>query len=176
LARRINDTISSLTNIDAILTETSGDLTEAKAVKDRADAAKIQAQGILTVAQQVLDSLAAAQAAQDRAQLAIDTAEKVSHIRIKRRFYLLSFVIFFCPRLPGHFYYLDFFRPIGSLIFFFNPFRNFKMLEHESDLAVNINSQIPSHFATLNVTPPTTTFLTRFCFYVCRTLARPSCT
>lgn len=78
LARRINDTISSLTNIDAILAETSGDLASAKALKDRADAAKAHAQGILTIAQQVLESLAAAQAAQDKAQAAIQTADKVN--------------------------------------------------------------------------------------------------
>jgi len=78
LARRINETISSLTNIDRILAETSGDLASAKALKERADNAKAQAQGILTVAQQVIDSLAAAQAAQDRAQEAIQTADKVS--------------------------------------------------------------------------------------------------
>lgn len=78
LARRINETIASLTNIDAILAETSGDLASAKALKDRADAAKSHAQGILTVAQQVLESLAAAQAAQDKAQEAIQTADKVS--------------------------------------------------------------------------------------------------
>jgi laminin, beta 1 len=77
LARRINDTIASLTDIDAILAETSGDLASAKALKERADAAKADAQGILTVAQQVLDSLATAQAAQDRAQEAIQTADKV---------------------------------------------------------------------------------------------------
>lgn len=77
LARRINDTISSLTNIDAILAETSGDLASAKALKDRADAAKLHAQGILTIAQQVIDSLATAKAAQDKAQEAIQTADKV---------------------------------------------------------------------------------------------------
>ncbi len=77
LARRINETILSLTNIDAILAETSGDLMAAKALKDRADAAKSRAQGILTVAQQVLESLTAAQAAQDIAQDAIQTADKV---------------------------------------------------------------------------------------------------
>jgi laminin beta 1 len=77
LARRINDTISSLTNIDAILAETSGDLASAKALKDRADAAKAHAQGILTVAQQVFESLAAAKAAQDKAEEAIQTADKV---------------------------------------------------------------------------------------------------
>lgn len=76
LARRINDTISSLTNIDAILAETSGDLASAKALKDRADAAKAHAQGILTVAQQVFESLAAAKAAQDKAEEAIQTADK----------------------------------------------------------------------------------------------------
>ena len=78
LARRINETIASLTNIDAILAETSGDLASAKALKDRADAAKSHAQGILTVAQQVLESLTAAQAAQEKAQEAIQTADKVT--------------------------------------------------------------------------------------------------
>lgn len=89
LARRINDTISSLTNIDAILAETSGDLASAKSLKDRADAAKAHAQGILTVAQKVFDSLAAAQAAQDKAQEAIQTADKV---KIIISFILLLFI------------------------------------------------------------------------------------
>ena len=77
LARRIQETIASLTDIDAILAETSGDLSAAKSLKDRADAAKVRAQGILTVAQQVLESLSTAQSAQDRAQEAITTADKV---------------------------------------------------------------------------------------------------
>ncbi|XP_045036688.1 myosin-7B-like [Daphnia magna] len=80
LARRINDTISSLTNIVAILSETSGDLASAKALKDRADTAKAHAQGILTVVQQVLDSFAAAKAAQDKAEEAIQTADKEKDI------------------------------------------------------------------------------------------------
>ncbi|KZS01568.1 Laminin subunit beta-1, partial [Daphnia magna] len=85
LARRNNDTFSSLTSIDAILAETSGDLASAKALKDRADTAKAHAQGILTVVQQVLDSLVAAKAAQDKAEEAIQTADKdisaaVSHL------------------------------------------------------------------------------------------------
>ena len=79
LARRINDTILSLTNIDAILSETSDDLASAKALKDRADRAKAEAQDILTVAQQVFDSLASAQSAQERAQEVIQTADKVRH-------------------------------------------------------------------------------------------------
>lgn len=98
LARRINETIASLTNIDAILAETSGDLAAAKALKDRADAAKARAQGILTVAQQVLESLTAAQAAQDRAHEAIQTADKVTttilmlHADRRRSSYLFSFL------------------------------------------------------------------------------------
>lgn len=40
LARQINDTIASLTNIDAILNDTAGDLAEAQALKSRADRAK----------------------------------------------------------------------------------------------------------------------------------------
>lgn len=40
LARQINDTIASLTNIDAILNATAGDLAEAQALKTRADRAK----------------------------------------------------------------------------------------------------------------------------------------
>lgn len=77
LAQKINDTISSLTNIDAILEATSGDLASAKALKIRADAAKANAKDILRVTEQVLASLSAAQEAQDRAHQAIQTADKV---------------------------------------------------------------------------------------------------
>jgi len=75
LARRINETIQSLTNIDYILLETADDLASANALKSRADEAKSAAQNILTVAQQVFDALKVAQEAQDQAQEAIETAE-----------------------------------------------------------------------------------------------------
>merc|ERR1712071_409559 len=65
LAHRINETISSLTNIDFILSETADDLASANALKDRADTAKVAAEGILTVAQQVVDALNVARKAQE---------------------------------------------------------------------------------------------------------------
>ena len=40
LAKKINDTIASLTNIDDILEETEGDLSKANALKKQADGAK----------------------------------------------------------------------------------------------------------------------------------------
>jgi hypothetical protein len=40
LAKKINDTISSLTNIDDILDETTDDLNSANALKKQADSAK----------------------------------------------------------------------------------------------------------------------------------------
>ena len=77
LAHRINETISSLTNIDFILSETADDLASANALKDRADTAKVAAEGILTVAQQVVDALNVARKAQEQAQKAIETADTV---------------------------------------------------------------------------------------------------
>lgn len=40
LAQKINDTVSSLTNIDAIIRETENDLNNAKIQKQKADEAK----------------------------------------------------------------------------------------------------------------------------------------
>lgn len=82
LARRINDTIQSLTDIDVILLETADDLASANALKARADVAKNAAQDILTVAQQVSDALAVAQEAQDQAETAIQTADTVLFFKI----------------------------------------------------------------------------------------------
>ena len=77
LAQRINETMSSLTNVDVILSETADDLASANALKDRADTAKVAAEGILTVAQQVVDALNVALKAQEQAQKAIETADTV---------------------------------------------------------------------------------------------------
>ncbi|XP_055926474.1 laminin subunit beta-1-like [Argiope bruennichi] len=74
LARQINDTIASLTNIDAILNATAGDLAEAQTLKTRADRAKENAEAILDTAKQVLDALEEAQKAQEKAEAAIDKA------------------------------------------------------------------------------------------------------
>ncbi|XP_035224803.1 laminin subunit beta-1-like isoform X2 [Stegodyphus dumicola] len=76
LAREINDTIASLTNIDAILNATAGDLAEAQALKNRADRAKENAEAILDTAKQVLEALEEAREAQLRAQTAIEKANK----------------------------------------------------------------------------------------------------
>lgn len=76
LAKQINDTIDSLTNIDTILEATAGDLALARNLKDRADRAKENADSILDTAQRVLNALEEAEAAQGKAQAAIDEANK----------------------------------------------------------------------------------------------------
>lgn len=76
LARQINDTIASLTDIDKILAETAGNLDLARGLKGRADRAKKKAEEILEVAQQVLTALDDARDAQDKAQKAIDKANQ----------------------------------------------------------------------------------------------------
>lgn len=90
LAQKINYTISSLTNIDAVLSETADDLMSAKKLEERADAAKADAQGILTVAQHVLDLLTKAQTAQDHAEEAISTAVEVKDTQT-----LIGFIVLF---------------------------------------------------------------------------------
>lgn len=53
LARQINDTMAGITNIENILTETSGDLARANELKTRADRAKARADEVLSTAKQV---------------------------------------------------------------------------------------------------------------------------
>ncbi|XP_076350667.1 laminin subunit beta-1-like isoform X2 [Tachypleus tridentatus] len=72
LAQQINDTIKSLTDIDAILSATKGGLSLARGLKERADEAKVNADGILGNAQLVKQLLDEAKEAQDRAKAAID--------------------------------------------------------------------------------------------------------
>ena len=74
LARQINDTMSGITNIEAILVATAGDLARANDLKRRADRAKVRADEILDTAKQVLDALDRAKDAQYRAQEAIRKA------------------------------------------------------------------------------------------------------
>lgn len=75
LAQQINDTIANLTNIDAILDATAGDLGRAIDLKERADIAKGNADIILDVAKQVVAALEDAGEAQDNAEAAIAKAK-----------------------------------------------------------------------------------------------------
>ena len=75
LARQINETIASLTNIQAILDATAEDLATAKSLKQRADAAKAEAERILETAQSVLTALERAATAQEAARTAMGSAE-----------------------------------------------------------------------------------------------------
>ncbi|XP_077546511.1 laminin subunit beta-1 isoform X2 [Haemaphysalis longicornis] len=76
LAREINDTIASLTDIDAILRETGPDLSLAKDLKARADLARTKANKILDTAKEVLQNLDDAAEAQGKAKQAIDQARE----------------------------------------------------------------------------------------------------
>ncbi|KAH6921814.1 hypothetical protein HPB50_005331 [Hyalomma asiaticum] len=76
LAKEINDTISSLTDIDAILRETGEDLRLAKDLKAQADRARTMANKILDTAKEVLQNLDDAAEAQGRAKEAIDEARR----------------------------------------------------------------------------------------------------
>ncbi|XP_013782951.1 laminin subunit beta-1-like [Limulus polyphemus] len=75
LAQQINHTIKSLTDIDAILNATADNLALAKGLKERADQAKINADGILGNAQLVQQLLDEAEEAQEKAKAAIDGAK-----------------------------------------------------------------------------------------------------
>ncbi|XP_066949126.1 laminin subunit beta-1 isoform X9 [Macrobrachium rosenbergii] len=71
LAEKITLTIESLTNIDAIIDATRNDLALAVNLKERADRAKLKAEGTLGVAKRVVLALEEAAAAQDSAEEAI---------------------------------------------------------------------------------------------------------
>ncbi|XP_071527687.1 laminin subunit beta-1 isoform X7 [Panulirus ornatus] len=71
LAERITLTIESLTNIDAIIDATRNDLDLAVQLKERADQAKLKAEGTLGVAERVVEALNEAGAAQDAAEQAV---------------------------------------------------------------------------------------------------------
>ena len=75
LARQINETMASLTNIQDILDDTAEDLAAAKSLKQRADAAKAEAERILETAQSVLTALERADTAQEAAGAAMGSAE-----------------------------------------------------------------------------------------------------
>ncbi|XP_065338114.1 laminin subunit beta-1 isoform X2 [Cloeon dipterum] len=77
LAQMINNTISSLTNIDDILAATSGDLNTANSLKHDADEAKAEAEGMLKRAEEVLNELLNATATQKQAEDAIEKANDV---------------------------------------------------------------------------------------------------
>lgn len=74
LARKINETISSLTNIDKILQETAGDLNTAEQLHQQADRAKEMADNILDTVEQVLNMLRLAAIEQAKATAAIAAA------------------------------------------------------------------------------------------------------
>lgn len=74
LARKINETLSSLTNIDKILQDTAGDLNTAEQLHQQADRAKEMADNILETVQQVLNMLRLAAIEQARAAAAIAAA------------------------------------------------------------------------------------------------------
>lgn len=74
LSQRINSSVSQLTNIENIITETKPDLERAKALKQNATAVNKAANLTLEMANKVLEALDEAQAAQDAAENAIDKA------------------------------------------------------------------------------------------------------
>lgn len=71
LAEKITLAIETLTNINAIIDATRNDLDLAIQLKERADRAKIKAEGTLGVAERVVEALTEASAAQDAAEQAI---------------------------------------------------------------------------------------------------------
>ncbi|XP_037091485.1 laminin subunit beta-1-like isoform X2 [Pollicipes pollicipes] len=77
LARQINSTISSLTNIQVILDETADDLATAYALKQRADVAKSAAEKILQTAESVMTALDRAETAQQAARTAMGSVETI---------------------------------------------------------------------------------------------------
>lgn len=82
LARKINETISSLTDIEGILKETADDLGNANSLRERADQAKMKADKMLSTAKQVLSALDEAVNAQTRAEQSIN--ETLGHIETAR--------------------------------------------------------------------------------------------
>lgn len=74
LARKINETLSSLTNIDKILQDTAGDLNTAEQLHQQAVMAKEAADNILNTVEQVLNMLRLAAIEQARAAAAIAAA------------------------------------------------------------------------------------------------------
>ncbi|XP_038213536.1 laminin subunit beta-1 [Zerene cesonia] len=74
LSQRINSTVSQLTNIENIITETKPDLDKAKALKQNATIVNKSANLTLEMANKVLEALDEAQAAQDAAENAIERA------------------------------------------------------------------------------------------------------
>lgn len=74
LARKINETLSSLTNIDKILRDTADDLNTAEQLHQQADRAKDAADNILETVEQVLAMLRLAALEQARAAAAIAAA------------------------------------------------------------------------------------------------------
>ncbi|BES91346.1 LamNT [Nesidiocoris tenuis] len=74
LAKQINNTNDSLTNVTAILDDTKEDRETADQLKMESDDAKIRAESVLEKAQKVVEGLNAAEAAQIRAEGEIQTA------------------------------------------------------------------------------------------------------
>lgn len=74
MAKQINDTIASLTDIDDILAATAEDVARAEDLKKRADAARDDAEDVFNTAKKVADALDDAKEAQKKAREAIDNA------------------------------------------------------------------------------------------------------
>ena len=75
LAEQINTAIDSVTNVDQILASTSADLQRAEGLKRRAEASLAQAQQTLDQANSVTSNLADAVEAQNKVDLAVQSAQ-----------------------------------------------------------------------------------------------------
>ncbi|KAF5294829.1 hypothetical protein FQA39_LY00313 [Lamprigera yunnana] len=75
LAQKIKDTVESLTNIDPIIAATADDLKKVEKLKDDAVQAKIKANEILKVAEEVKEALGNSSLAQEQAGIAISAAK-----------------------------------------------------------------------------------------------------
>ncbi|XP_055695879.1 laminin subunit beta-1 [Lutzomyia longipalpis] len=83
LATRIDETVSSLENVEDIIEQTRGDLATVENLKDRANHAKKRADEVLTEAKNVAKALEDADEAQEKASEAISKAnEDISSARI----------------------------------------------------------------------------------------------
>ncbi|XP_065226755.1 laminin subunit beta-1 [Planococcus citri] len=74
LAQKINETVSSLTNIEAIIKETEQDLIRARLHKQQAELAKNKADTILNTTEKVVTVLSQAEESQKKAEAAIASA------------------------------------------------------------------------------------------------------
>ncbi|KAF5272841.1 hypothetical protein FQR65_LT00437 [Abscondita terminalis] len=75
LAQKIKDTVESLTNIDPIIAATADDLKKVEKLKNDADEAKMKANEILKVAEEVKEALGSSSLAQEQAGIVISAAK-----------------------------------------------------------------------------------------------------